>query len=155
MLVALTYGMAKFGKVSAICLTCALSFCSFWFSYTLPLDVKEFYALECFRSSTLCLLLYLMYARYKPSNSTPYLIYAVTLMSQTTLSLLQLSVNISGYTDPVYAVLSIIEMALFIYGFRNLQRLRNGDSNNDNIDSSINAWCSRSNHIQANEEVER
>ena len=154
MIVALSYQIAKIGKVSAICLTCTLSFMSFWVSYSLPIGVKDYYALECFRSSLICLLLYFMYTSNKSTNLGPYLIYAVTLMSQTLISLLQLSVNIGGYTDPIYALLSIIEVALFIYGFSKTQRLHDGDSNNDCIDSGFNAWCSRPNHIKTNEGIE-
>ena len=139
MLVALTYQIVKFVKVSAISLTVLLSFITFWFSYLMIDDPRQFYVIECFRSSTICLIMYYAFTVTKQQAATPFLIYSFVLVSQTFINLLQLFVNISGYTDPIYTALSLIEIALFIYGYLHLQRQYNGDDNNNCIDSGCSA----------------
>lgn len=152
MLVALIYQIAKIGKVSKICLTACLSFLSFWFSYHLVDDAKQFYVIECFRSAFVCLVMYLMYLTSGNENTKPFLLYSIVLVSQTIVSLLQLLVNISGYTDPIYTVLSLTEIALFIYGFTNLQRLHNGDTNNSRCNSACSPWGAWLCNTEFNEE---
>lgn len=155
MLVALLYHVAKFGKVSALCLTAAISFVSFWFSYYSIADAKQFYVIECFRSAFVCLVMYLMYLTSGNENTKPFLLYSIVLVSQTIVSLLQLLVNISGYTDPIYTVLSLTEIALFIYGFTNLQRLHNGDTNNSRCNSACSPWGARLCNTKINQESQK
>lgn len=149
MIVALLYRRLTDCMVDAICLFVLVSFMSFWFNYFTIDSPINFYIAECFRSSLIC---FAMYAVITVKKEKPilYLIYSILLTMQTFVSLLQLILNVGGYTDVVYMLLSILELSLFIFGYSNFQGQRNGYDNHNCIDCSVSTCCSRLCYNQTN-----
>lgn len=154
MVVAILIQLINKGRASLLCLLVLFSFASFWLTYLCIDDAFNFYVAECLRSSFLCFSMCSIIS-IKNERTATYLIYSILLATQTFVNLSQLLANASGYTDPIYMALSIVEVSLFIYGHLKLQRQNNGNADNNYIDCDLSAWRACLCNRKANQEAEK
>lgn len=138
-------GMKLAGRaINPVCLVVLASFITFWPFYLSDLTDDAYYLVEAIRISALVITCYIISInRYV----LPFLIYAVILTLQLTLTIVKIALDVP-FSDHAYFILSCFEIALFIHGIGRVERVEDDDSNTTKHcrDNSWDLSCRRGKH---------